>query len=53
MMSRGIAPVAGVSDARTSLIHVTDLVEAIIACLREEASQHQILHPLRWQGGWL
>lgn len=43
MMSHGIAPVAGSIDARISLIHVTDLVEAIIACLREEASQHQVL----------
>ena len=43
MMSHGIAPVPGSPDARTSLIHVTDLVEAIIACLHAEASQHQTL----------
>jgi nucleoside-diphosphate-sugar epimerase len=43
MMSHGIAPVVGSADARISLIHVTDLVEAIIACLRAEASQHQTL----------
>ena len=33
-MSRGIAPIPGDPAARFSLIHVEDLVDAILACLR-------------------
>ena len=35
-MHRGIALVPGSPEARTSLIHVSDLVDAIIACLRSD-----------------
>jgi nucleoside-diphosphate-sugar epimerase len=45
MMARGIAPVAGASNARIALIHVTDLVDAIIACLQCEATTHRTLSP--------
>lgn len=40
-MQRGIALVPGSPDARTSLIHVADLVDAIIACLRSEGALQQ------------
>lgn len=43
MMSRGVAPVAGATTARISLIHVTDLVEAIIACLQSDTCRQQVL----------
>jgi nucleoside-diphosphate-sugar epimerase len=42
-MSRGIAPVPGATTARISLVHVTDLVTAVIACLETDASRHQTL----------
>ena len=42
-MQRGIALVPGSPDARTSLIHVTDLVRAIIACLQSENAIGQTL----------
>jgi nucleoside-diphosphate-sugar epimerase len=42
-MQRGVAPVPGSPDARTSLIHVTDLVHAIVACLQNEGANGQIL----------
>jgi nucleoside-diphosphate-sugar epimerase len=42
-MSRGVAFVPGSPAARISLIHVTDLVTAIIACLRAGASRYQTL----------
>lgn len=42
-MSRGIATVPGEATARTSLIHVTDLVAAVIACLQSETTRHQTL----------
>jgi nucleoside-diphosphate-sugar epimerase len=42
-MQRGFAPVPGSLDARLSLIHVSDLVEAIIACLQSEAASGQTL----------
>ena len=42
-MARGIATVPGSADARTSLIHVTDLVDAIITCLQLEQTRHQTL----------
>lgn len=42
-MQRGIAPVPGSPDARISLIHVSDLVAAIIACLQSEAASGQTL----------
>lgn len=38
-MARGFATVPGSPDARTSLIHVTDLVAAIIACLQSAAAR--------------
>ena len=40
-MARGIAPVPGDPDARVSLIHVEDLANAIIACLRLPRLQQQ------------
>jgi len=42
-MSRGITPVPGQITARISLVHVTDLVTAIIACLQADATRHQTL----------
>lgn len=42
-MHRGLATVPGSPDARTSLIYVADLVEAIIACLDSGAARHQTL----------
>jgi nucleoside-diphosphate-sugar epimerase len=39
-MARGIAPVPGAVTARTSLIHVSDLVAALVACLGTAAT-HQ------------
>ena len=42
-MHRGIALVPGSPDARMSLIHVSDLVEAIIACLQSEGAIYQVL----------
>lgn len=38
LMQRGIAVVPGSPEVRISLIHVSDLVEAIIACLQSEAA---------------
>ncbi len=40
-MARGIAPVPGDPAARVSLIHVDDLVSAILACLRQPALAHR------------
>jgi nucleoside-diphosphate-sugar epimerase len=45
LMSRGVAPVAGSADARIALIHVADLVAAIIACLQSETTRHRTLSP--------
>jgi 2-alkyl-3-oxoalkanoate reductase len=42
-MHRGIALVPGALEARTSLIHVSDLVDAIIACLQSEGANRQTL----------
>jgi nucleoside-diphosphate-sugar epimerase len=42
-MRWGIALVPGSPDARTSLIHVADLVEAILACLQSPAAKGQTL----------
>lgn len=42
-MGRGIAPVPGSAEARTSLIHVSDLVTAITACLLSPDTRHQTL----------
>ena len=42
-MARGIATVPGSAEARMSLIHVSDLVEAILACLQHGDTRHQIL----------
>ena len=42
-MGRGIAPVPGSAEARTSLIHVSDLLRAIIACLQTTDTLHQTL----------
>ena len=42
-MARGIAFVPGSPSARLSLIHVTDLVAAIIACLQAGAVRHRTL----------
>lgn len=43
LMARGLAFVPGAIDARISLIHVADLIAAIIACLRCEQTSHQTL----------
>jgi len=43
-MARGIAPVPGALSARISLIHVEDLVGAIIACLESTAARNQIVY---------
>lgn len=40
-MQRGIALVPGSPQARTSLIHVADLVNAVIACLCSDAARGQ------------
>ena len=45
MMARGVATVPGSPTARTSLIHVSDLVTAITACLHSPDAKHQILPP--------
>ena len=42
-MARGIAPVPGDPNARLSLIHVSDLVAAVIACLQSDATRHRTL----------
>ena len=42
-MGRGFAPVPGAAEARTSLVHVSDLVAAIIACLLSPEARHQSL----------
>lgn len=42
-MRRGIALVPGSAEARTSLIHVSDLVSAILACLQGAAATGQTL----------
>jgi nucleoside-diphosphate-sugar epimerase len=42
-MARGIAPVPGDTKARISLIHVSDLVAAVIACLQCDATRHRTL----------
>lgn len=42
-MARGIAPVPGKASSRISLVHVTDLVNASLACLATSATRHQIL----------
>ena len=52
-MHRGLATVPGSPDARTSLIYVSDLVEAMIACLKSDGATHQTmsLHDGR-EGGY-
>jgi nucleoside-diphosphate-sugar epimerase len=42
-MGRGIAFVPGSAEARISLIHVADLVAAIMACLHSPGTRHQTL----------
>ena len=42
-MQRGIALVPGSPEARLSLIHVSDLVNAIVVCLRSKGAIHQVL----------
>jgi nucleoside-diphosphate-sugar epimerase len=42
-MARGIAPVPGRAEARTSLIHVDDLVRAMVACLASPAATGRVL----------
>jgi nucleoside-diphosphate-sugar epimerase len=42
-MGRGIAFVPGSAEARISLIHVADLVAAIMACLHSPETRHQTL----------
>lgn len=42
-MHRGIALVPGSPEARTSLIHVSDLVDAILACLQSAGANRQTL----------
>ena len=42
-MSRGVAPVPGKTTSRISLVHVTDLVTAVIAALQTDATRQQTL----------
>ena len=42
-MTRGIAPLPGRPEARISLIHVSDLVAAIVSCLQTDACRHRTL----------
>lgn len=42
-MARGFAPVPGDIQARLSLVHVADLTEAIVACLRSPHTSRQTL----------
>ncbi|NQX89618.1 MAG: NAD(P)H-binding protein [Halioglobus sp.] len=42
-MQRGVALVPGSPEARNSLIHVSDLVDAIASCLRSDAAIGQIM----------
>lgn len=42
-MKRGLATVPGSLEARNSLIHVSDLVSAIILCLESPLSRHEVL----------
>lgn len=42
-MARGIATVPGSAGARTSLIHVHDLVQAIVTCLQAEGARGKVL----------
>ena len=42
-MSRGIAVVPGSPEARISLIHVSDLVSALLACLKTPQTHQQVL----------
>ncbi|MEM6579865.1 MAG: SDR family NAD(P)-dependent oxidoreductase [Pseudomonadota bacterium] len=41
-MEKGIAPVPGAVTQRTSLIHITDLVKAMIASLQSDIAVHQV-----------
>jgi nucleoside-diphosphate-sugar epimerase len=43
MMHRGIALIPGSPEARTSVIHVSDLAAAIIACLHSDQVKHKTL----------
>lgn len=43
-MARGLATVPGSPEARASLIHVSDLVEGILACLRSRDCREQTLY---------
>ncbi|MEP4486566.1 MAG: NAD(P)-dependent oxidoreductase [Halioglobus sp.] len=43
-MARGIVPVPGAPSARLSLVHVEDLVAAIIACIESNATRLQVLY---------
>ncbi len=43
LMVRGLAPVPGSPDARLSLVHVGDLVDAVVACLEAPATRHRVL----------
>lgn len=43
-MYRGLAVIPGSPDARTSLIHVDDLVAAILAALTSDNARHQTFH---------
>ncbi len=42
-MARGIALVPGSTAARTSLVHVDDLVDAILACLENPAARGRLM----------
>ena len=43
-MSRGIAPVPGSEEARTSLIHVDDLVQGMLACIESPGASGRLLY---------
>jgi nucleoside-diphosphate-sugar epimerase len=44
LMAKGIAPVPGAVKARTSLIHVDDLVAASLSCLVSEATSGELFY---------
>jgi nucleoside-diphosphate-sugar epimerase len=44
-MARGIAPVAGRAESRVSLVHVSDLVGAVAACLETAATSGRCYTP--------
>ena len=50
-MARGIALVPGAATARASMIHVSDLVDAIVSCLLTSNTLSQTLNPCDGKAG--